>query len=436
MGARDHMQWWHEARYGMFIHWGVYSIAARGEWVMYQEHIPADEYARLSKRFVPKKYDPDEWVALAKQAGMKYMVMTSRHHDGFSLFDTQASDFSAPKTAARRDLLREYVEACHRGGMRVGFYYSLLDWRYPAYFRGPKGDPQGWQELVDYVHAQVRELCTNYGKIDLLWYDGGWPYTAEDWRSEELNAMVRGLQPAIVINNRSQLPEDYDTPEQHIRASEAGRAWEACMTLNDSWGYNAADDNWKTAKQVLKNLLTCVSSGGNLLLNVGPKPDGTIPKESADVLGKVGRWLRRNGGAVYGTARSPFGGTSTGLTTLKGNTLFMHVLRWPGREIQFCRIANKVRSAHLLETGRELSFQQNGDRLLVRGLSPNAPDRLATVIVVELEGEPQTLDYFADGWAVETEPLSVEPVAPAPPEPEEPEEETPSDLSEYTESED
>jgi len=317
MEARDHMQWWHEARYGMFIHWGVYSIPARGEWVMYQEHIPADEYARLSKRFGPKKYDPDEWVALAKQAGMKYMVMTSRHHDGFSLFHTQVSDFSAPKTAAKRDLIREYVEACHRGGMRVGFYYSLLDWRYPAYFRGPKGDPQGWQELVDYVHAQVRELCTNYGKIDLLWYDGGWPYTAEDWRSKELNAMVRGLQPAIIINNRSQLPEDYDTPEQHIRASEAGRAWESCMTLNDSWGYNAADDNWKTAKQVLKNLLTCVSSGGNLLLNVGPKPDGTIPKESVDVLRKVGRWLRRNGGSVYGTERSPFGGTSTGLTTLK-----------------------------------------------------------------------------------------------------------------------
>ena len=207
------------------------------------------------------------------------------------------------------------------------------------------------------------------------------------------------------------------------------------MTLNDSWGYNAADDNWKTGKQVLKNLLTCVSSGGNLLLNVGPKPDGTIPKESVDVLRSVGRWLRRNGGSVYGTERSPFGGTSTGLTTLKGNTLFMHVLRWPGREIQFCRIANKVRSVHLLATGRELNFQQKGDRLLVRGLSPNAPDRLATVIVAELEGKPQTLDYFSDGWAAEAESLSVEPVAPAP-EPIQPEEETPPDLSEYTESED
>jgi len=423
MGTCDHMQWWHEARYGMFIHWGIYAIPARGEWVMYQEHIPAEEYALLAKRFAPKKYDPDEWVALAKEAGMKYMVMTSRHHDGYSLFDSQVSDFTAPKTAAKRDLIREYVEACHRGGMRVGFYYSLLDWRYPGYFRGPKSDRAAWNELTDYVHAQVRELCTNYGKVDVLWYDGGWPYKAEDWRSEELNAMVRRLQPEIIINNRAQLPEDFDTPEQHIKASDPGRAWESCMTLNDSWGYNAADDNWKIPKLVLKNLLRCASSGGNFLLNVGPRPDGTIPRESIDVLQQVGDWLKRNGGSVYGTERSPFGGTSTGLTTLKGNTLFMHVLRWPGKEIHFCRIVNKVRSVHMLETGAKLSFEQQGDRLLLRGLPSRPPDRLDTVIVVELEGEPRTVDYFADGWEVE-----VEPELP-------PEQPVPAVLSEAEESE-
>ena len=402
----DRMQWWHEARYGMFIHWGAYSIPARGEWVMYQEHIPHEEYARFARRFAPKKFDADSWVRLAKQAGMRYMVLTSRHHDGFSLFDSQVSDFTAPKTAARRDLLREFVEACHRGGMRVGFYYSLLDWRYPAYFRGPKGDPEGWNELVEYVHAQVRELCTNYGTLDILWYDGGWPYAAEDWRSEELNAEVRKLQPNIIINNRSQLPEDFDTPEQHVRPSDPGRAWEACMTLNDSWGYNAADGNWKTPRQALWYLVSCASGGGNLLLNVGPKPDGTIPTESVRVVRKIGRWLDRNGGSVYGTTRSPFS-TSTGLTTLKGNTLHMHVFRWPGKTICFPRIANKVRSVHLLATGKEVKFEQKEDRVFLSGLPANAPSKLDTVIVLELEGAPKALDYFADGWEAGAKPTRL-----------------------------
>lgn len=395
--AGDRMQWWQEARYGMFIHWGVYAIPARGEWVMYQEHIPHEEYAPLANKFAPKKYDPDAWVRLAKEAGMRYMVLTTRHHDGFSLFDSQVSDFTAPKTAAKRDLITAYVEACHRGGMRVGFYYSLLDWRYPAYFRGPKADPEGWKSLVDYMHAQVRELCTGYGKLDILWYDGGWPYTAEDWRSHELNAMVRQLQPEIIINNRSQLPEDFGTPEQHIQAAEPGRAWEACMTLNDSWGYNAADTNWKTPKQVLTNLVRCASGGGNFLLNVGPHPDGTIPAASERTLLTVGRWLECNGGSVYGTQRSPFG-SSTGLSTLNGNTLYMHVFRWPGKEIQFCRIANQVRSVHLLHNGQSVKFEQKADRLMLSGLPGRAPDELDTVIVIELDGEPRTLDYFQDGW--------------------------------------
>jgi len=421
----ERMQWWLEARYGMFIHWGVYSIPARGEWVMYLEHIPHEEYAPLAKKFSPKKYDPDEWVRLAKKAGMRYMVLTTRHHDGFSLFDSQVSDFTAPKTAAKRDLVREFVEACHRGGMRVGFYYSLLDWRYPAYFAGPQRDPEGWKELVDYVHAQVRELCSNYGKIDILWYDGGWPYTAEDWRSAELNAMVRELQPEIIINNRSLLPEDFDTPEQHIQPSDPGRPWETCMTLNDSWGYNAADDNWKTPKQVLMNLVRCAHGGGNFLLNVGPKPDGSIPKESVRILSRVGEWLEVNGGSIYGTTRSPFL-TSTGLTTLKGNTLYMHVFRWPGKELCFAGIRNPVLSVHLLKDGEKLKFEQKEDRLFLRNLPSSAPDKLDTVIVVELEGEPQALDYFRDGWDERSRPseLPLEELSPEEPPSTEGEEET------------
>jgi len=400
MSDQARMQWWEEARFGMFIHWGVYAIPARGEWVMYQEHIPHAEYAPLAREFNPAKFDPDAWVRLAREAGMRYMVLTTRHHDGFSLFDSQVSDFTAPKTAAKRDLVRAYVEACHRGGMRVGFYYSLLDWRYGAYFRGPQKDPEGWAKLVEYVHAQVRELCTNYGKIDILWYDGGWPYTAEDWRSAELNAMVRSLQPDILINNRSQLPEDFDTPEQYIHASPPGRPWEACMTLNDSWGYNAADDNWKTPKQVIAYLVRCANGGGNLLLNVGPKPDGTIPPESERILRQVGEWLQRNGGSIYGTARCPLS-TSTGLCTLKGYTLYVHVLRWPGKELVVPRLLSPVRSVHLLADGKSVKFEQKGDRLFLSGLPGRAPDPLDAVLVVECAEEPRFLDYFADGWEPE-----------------------------------
>ena len=183
MASGDRLRWWADARYGMFVHWGLYAIPARGEWVMYQEHILPAEYARLADQFNPSGYDPDAWVRLAREAGMRYMVLTSRHHDGYSLFDSEVSSFSATKRAAGRDLLRAYVEACHRGGMPVGFYYSLLDWRYPAYFRGPQRDPEGWVTLVDYVHSQARELCTNYGQLDILWYDGAWPRQSQEvWR--------------------------------------------------------------------------------------------------------------------------------------------------------------------------------------------------------------------------------------------------------------
>ena len=397
MAISEHMRWWLDARYGMFIHWGLYAIPARGEWVMYQEHIPPHEYALLAEQFNPECYDPEAWVRLAQEAGMRYMVLTSRHHDGYALFKSTVSDFTAPGTATGRDLLRGFVDACHRAGMPVGFYYSLLDWRHPAYFHGPQRDPIGWAELVDYVHAQVRELCTQYGKLDLLWYDGGWPYTAQNWRSQELNAMVRALQPGIIINNRAQLPEDYDTPEQHITASESGRPWEACLTLNGSWGYNAADSDWKSARQVIASLVHCVSGGGNLLLNIGPRADGTVPAESERVLRQVGNWLRANGESVYGADLSPFF-TSTGVTTTRGDTVYVHVLRWPGTRMTIPRVLNRVRSARMLNDGRAVVFSQHGDRIVLEELPTAAPDPLDTVIVLELDGAPRALDYFQNGF--------------------------------------
>lgn len=381
--------WFNNARFGMFIHWGVYSIPARGEWVMYVERIPAEEYAPFAQKFNPKKYDADEWVGLAKEAGMKYMVLTSRHHDGFSLFDSQVSDFTAPKTAAKRDLITEYVKACRKAGMKIGFYYSLLDWRWPAYFAGPKNDPEGFAKLVEYVHAQVRELCTNYGKIDVLWYDGGWPHDAEAWQSAKLNAMVRQLQPHILINNRSQLPEDFDTPEQHIAASSAGRMWESCMTLNDNWGYSAGDHNWKSTTQLIHNLVSCASGAGNFLLNVGPKSDGTIPGPSIERLKKISAWMKVNGESIYGSERCPFGGGMVGLTTAKGNTVYLHVFRWTGEELCIPGVKNKVKSAYLLADGSKAKVSQKNGRLFLTGLPKKAPDPHDSVIVLKLEGKPE-----------------------------------------------
>ena len=378
------LKWFHQARFGMFIHWGVYAIPARGEWVMHVERIPTDEYAPLARRFRPRKFDADEWVALAKEAGMKYMVLTSRHHDGFSLFDSQVSDFTSVKTAAGRDFIGEYVRACRRARMKIGLYYSLLDWRWPAYWAGPEKDPDGWAEFREYVHAQVRELCTNYGKIDILWYDGAWPHDANAWRSAALNRMVRQLQPHIVINNRSKLPEDLDTPEQHIQASESGRAWESCMTMNDNWGYSAGDHNWKSTTQLIQNLVRTASGAGNYLLNVGPKADGTIPAASVRRLREIGQWMRVNGDSIYGSERAPFGGGMVGMTTAKGSIVYLHVLRWPGEEICIAGVKDRVKSAHLLATGAPARVAQQGDRLFLRGLPRKAPDRYDSVVVLRM----------------------------------------------------
>jgi alpha-L-fucosidase len=247
------MQWWHAARFGMFIHWGLYSVLGRHEWAMEEEGIPVEEYQLLAKRFTPKPNAARAWARLARQAGQKYMVMTTKHHEGFCLFNSQYTDYCAPKQACGRDLVKEYVEAARAEGMRVGFYHSLMDWHHPDGARCA-GDEAARRRFVDYVHGQIRELLTNYGKIDILWYDVAWPLDAAGWESEKMNNMVLELQPDIIVNNRNRLPGDFSTPEQHITAEKGGRAWESCMTMNDSWGYQAADDDWKTSKRIVRNL--------------------------------------------------------------------------------------------------------------------------------------------------------------------------------------
>ncbi len=391
------MKWWLEARYGMFIHWGLYSLLKRGEWVMYCERIPKSEYQELAKKFNPRKYDPREWVALAKRAGQKYMVITTRHHDGFCLWDTDTTDYCAPKQAAGRDLIGEFVEACREAGMRIGFYYSLLDWRWPAYWEGPEKNPAAWEEFVDYVHAQVIELMSKYGKIDILWYDGAWPWTAEHWQSEKLNRKVRRLQPGIIINNRSGLPEDFGTPEQRIQAED--RPWESCMTITEAWwGYHAGVKKIKSPLEIIHTLVTCVSQGGNFLLNVGPKADGTIPREQARPLEEAGKWLEANGESVYGCGPAPFAEPHLGRVTLKEKTAYVHVFFWPGTEAVVAGVKNKVKGAWLLATGEELAFRQEGDRIIIEGLPARPPDPIDTVIKLELSGKPAGISPQESGF--------------------------------------
>ncbi len=390
------MDWWRSAKFGMFIHWGIYSVPARGEWVMYWERIPKDEYKKFAENFNPENFNPEEWVLLAQKAGMKYMVLTTRHHDGFSLFKSKVSNFTAFDFCGR-DLIKEFVEACRKHGMRIGFYYSLLDWRYDAYFKGPEKDPAGWKKLVEYIHSQVKELMSNYGKIDILWYDGAWPYKPEDWESEKLNRMVRELQPEIIINNRSGLPEDFDTPEQFIPGTfpykeVPQRDWESCMTLNDHWGYCKGDDNWKTPKQIIMNLARCCSGGGNYLLNVGPEPDGSIPEESVKILEEVGKWLSVNGESIYGTKKTDIS-FPHGVVTSKENKLFLHVFYWY-KEFALANYDIEVKDAYFLKNGEKVKFEKEKDRILFKNLPEEPPDSFNTVIVIEYEGEIKKFDEF------------------------------------------
>jgi alpha-L-fucosidase len=402
------MAWWHEAKFGMFIHWGLYSVIGQHEWAKEQEGVPLLQYEILAKHFHPKPNAARDWARLAKAAGQKYMVMTSKHHEGFCNWDTQLTDYNAMDQGPGRDLVREFVEAARAEGLRVGFYYSLMDWHHPD-GATCKTDEAARRRFVDYTHGLIRELMTNYGKIDVLWYDVDWPLSAEQWESERMNEMVFSLQPEIIVNNRNGLPGDFSTPEQHIQAAEAGRAWETCMTLNDSWGFNRADDQWKNPKTIVDNLITCARGGGNYLLNIGPEPDGSIPQPSVEVLSAVGKWLDTNGTAIYGTERGELTPSASCNYSRRGNTLFVHVTNWPGHTpaaewLDFYKpevvvaiggLKPKVLSARVLKTGQKVEFAQDEFNLRLTGLPMEAPDKPATVIAVECDGEP-TIDPWAE----------------------------------------
>ncbi len=384
------MKWWHEARFGMFIHWGLYSVLGRHEWVMENEGIPVAEYEPLAKQFHPKPFPARKWAKLARETGMRYMVMTTKHHEGFCHFDTKTTDYCAPKQGPGRDLVREYVDAARGEGMRVGFYYSLMDWHHPDGARCAT-DEAARKRFVEYIHTHIRELLTNYGKIDVLWYDVSWPLDAAGWESERMNKMVFEQQPDIIVNNRNKLPGDFSTPEQQITADKEGRAWESCMTLNDSWGYQRADDDWKSPRRVIQNLVACSRDTGNYLLNIGPRADGSVPEDSVHVLTQVGQWMKRNGEAIYGSDLCQPRRSNYASFTRKGNTLYMHVHFWPGDYVVVAGLQTKVKSARFLAGGTAIPFQQDRFRVRLTGLPVEAPDHPVTTIALECEGEP-TLD--------------------------------------------
>lgn len=402
------LAWFHEARYGMFIHWGAYSVGERGEWVANRERIPLDEYIRLYvDPWRAECYDPCEWARLAVEAGMKYVVLTTRHHDGFALWDTQVSDFCAARMGPKRDLVRPFVEAVRAAGLRVGFYYSPAAWYHPdypgAYFRDWPGD-RDWRDeaarrrFIEYYKAQVRELMTQYGRIDVLWWDGVAPATVS---APEMNEEVRRLQPDILITQHNGEPFDYRSCEQIIKPAAPGEAWESCMTLNASWAFHAGDDAWKSPAQVIEMLANTSKSAGNLLLNIGPRADGSVPERSADILREVGAWLRRNGEFLYGSERSRFSWTSLAVLTVKGSRVYAHFVQEPRGGCCLAEIRNRVLRVRVLATGAPVDFEQQGARLFLRNLPDPLPERPLTTLVLDVEGRPEPVTPQTTFWVPE-----------------------------------
>jgi alpha-L-fucosidase len=376
------LQTWQANRFGMFIHWGIYSLLGRGEWVMFNEKIPVEEYQKLQGQFNPKAFDAEAWVRLAKAAGQRYITITSKHHDGFCMFDSALTTYTSMHSPAHRDFIGELTRACQRNGMKIQYYYSLLDWHHPDY-RG------NFPAYLDYAFGQVRELCTNYGKIDGIWFDGGWEHSWQDWRSPQLIAMIRKLQPHALVNDRANWGGDYSTPEQNIPGGKAGaRPFECCFTTNNSWGYNAGDRGFKSPQQIVMMLADIVGKGGNLLLNVGPLPTGEIQEEQAYRLRQVGEWMRKYGGSIYGCGASPFPQTPWGRCTARGNRLYIHLFDWPGQTLTLTGLRSKVVGAHILKGDVAVKAWPSDDGPVLGLPAEYTPDLIDTVVAVDLDGPP------------------------------------------------
>lgn len=380
-----------KARFGMFIHWGLYSLLGRHEWAMCYERIPFSEYKPLAKRFNPVGLDMADWVDTAKNSGMGYMCLTTRHHEGFCLFDTTTSEFNSVKTTAGRDFVREFVDACRAGGILPCLYYSVANWSDPRFVNGPKNDPAGWQGFVDEAQEQLRELMTNYGPIAYLFYDGC-PRPPELWGALEINEEIRRLQPDMLISDRSQLDADVRSAEQQL-IGDPGKPWECCMTMNESWGYNPGDRNWKTPRQIVQKMLQAIHEGGNFLLNVGPGPEGAFEPEAKALLEQVGRWVGRNRSIFGALDPHPFDYADQKLSAGDGNTVYVPLHHYHGPHTTIAGIGNQVESIRLLADGRDVTFEQKGCRVFVTGLPEESADPLYTVLVLELDGKPKGVPH-------------------------------------------
>lgn len=418
------MEWWRDARFGMFIHWGLYAIPAGewegkpiggiGEWIMDRANIPVEDYEPLAKKFNPTKFDAAEWVRIAKDAGMKYIVITSKHHDGFCLYDTDATDWDVVDASPyKKDLLTQLAKECRKQGLKFCTYYSIMDWHHPAQYRGSekrynptKMHEDRKTEYMDFMKKQLKELLDTCD-TEVLWFDGEWPawYTEQDGR--EIYNYLRTLKPELIINNRvgkgrkgmeglnkgdQEYVGDFGTPEQQIPATGlAGVDWESCMTMNDTWGFKKDDHKWKSTEMLIRNIIDIASKGGNYLLNVGPTAEGLIPAPSVERLEGIGKWMKVNGESIYGTQASPFAKTPWGRCTQKtldgGKTrLYLHVFDWPEDAKLTVPVKNKVAGAKCLACGSKLEAKSS-DGAVVISLPKEAPCKIATVIVLDVEGE-------------------------------------------------
>lgn len=395
------MAWWRDARFGMFVHYGLYSVYGRHEWAMAMENWDPEEYAKFSDGFLPREGVCREWAALAKKAGMKYMVLTTRHHEGFSLWDSRINPFNSVNYGPHRDIVKEFVEACREFGLKVGFYSSLMDWKHPDGGRCAF-DEDARRRFTDYIKELNRELMSNYGKIDILWYDVPSPLQSwEGWDSLALNQMVRRLQPDIIINNRSRLDEDFQTPEGKIMP--AGRDWEACMTFNGiSWGYLDTDrvlPYSHTPEKIARMLYEVTKEGGNLLLNIGPAPDGTVPEEALNALPGVGKWIERNHGFLYGRKDAKqITYHTTSNVTFEGNQAHVWNFFWPrDNTIIVAGIQNKLVKAEFIATGTPIAFEQDEYRIVLKDLNREEEDPILGITMIRLTFDG-AVSYLGEGF--------------------------------------
>lgn len=386
------LEWFRKARFGMFIHYSLFSQLGTGEWCMYQQNYTKAEYEKFAESFAPKEGCAEEWCALAKKAGAKYAVLTTRHHEGFSLWKSDVNPYNSYNYCGR-DIVREFVDACRKYDLKIGLYSSLMDWHHPDGWRCAF-DPEARRRFLDYIEALNTELLTNYGKIDILWYDMPYPMnSSEGWDSINRNNRLRKLQPDMLINNRSKLQEDFLTPEERVNPAD-GAYWEACMTFNGiSWGYLDADQAAPysySAQRIIGMLNTCAAGGGNLLLNIGPMPDGSVPAEAVAPLETVGKWLSENGEAVYGEKAiigNSYGGCALNLSSASADekTIYLWNRIWKSGELRLGGYMEAPRAITSLATGEKIDFEMDGHCIILKNLPEKSFDKHANIAVIKLE---------------------------------------------------